>query len=247
MRRVGLGLKTDPPTPAAPRCRPPLSESGAGSPHSALSRVLSKPSYTFWTLEGLPTSWEANYHPLKRTRAAPYSRSSRERALEAHQRIPCFTTKHGRPAHDDADAAAHGRLGNCGARNSSAGTNPKTLRHRGPAARRPDHQPRSAQAPDVVPVGLSRLAAPRARRARRRAEPRVLLEPVAAVAAAGPRVADAPQPAAAATFSRRPRGLLEPALWSAFAPAVAPLVHSSTDTTAVVAARPRAMILAPRN
>ena len=154
---------------------------------------------------------------------------------------PCFTTKHGRPAHDDADAAAHGRLGNCGARDAASCADTEAIRYRRPAARRADDFPRSPQAPDLVPVGLSRLAAPSARRA----EPGVLLEPVAAVTAAGPGVADAPQPAAAATFSRRPRGLLEPALRAAVAPAVAPLVHSSTDAAAVVAAGARAMILAP--
>ena len=154
---------------------------------------------------------------------------------------PCFTTKHGRPAHDDADAAAHGRLGNCCTRDAATSTDTEAIRHRRPAARRADDFPRSPQAPDLVPVGLSRLAAPSARRA----EPGVLLEPVAAVTAAGPGVADAPQPAAAATFSRRPRGLLEPALRAAITTAVAPALDAAADAAAVVAAGARAMIVAP--
>ena len=55
---------------------------------ASLSRVKLCHATTFSTLGGPPTTWEATPHPLKRTRAAPSSRNSRERALEAHQRIP---------------------------------------------------------------------------------------------------------------------------------------------------------------
>ena len=51
--------------------------------------------------------------------------------------------------------------------------------------------------------------------------------------------------AAAATQSRRPRGLLEPALRATITTAVAPALDAASDAAAVVAARPRAMIVAP--
>ena len=74
MRRVSLGLQTDSPTPAAR----PHSEQTEQRSHDKLTKLKAK--LPFWTLKGLPPSWEATHHPLKRTRAAPFSRNSRERA-----------------------------------------------------------------------------------------------------------------------------------------------------------------------
>ena len=82
MRRADLGLQTDSPTPAAR----PHSEQTEQRSHDKLTKL--KARLSFWTLRGLLPSWEATHHPLKRTRAAPYSRSSRERALEALIGIP---------------------------------------------------------------------------------------------------------------------------------------------------------------
>ena len=69
--------------PGRPR---PNSEQTEQRSHDKLTKL--KARLSFWTLRGLLPSWEATHHPLKRTRAAPFSWNSRGRALEAHQRIP---------------------------------------------------------------------------------------------------------------------------------------------------------------
>ena len=231
-------MQTDSPTPAAR----PHSER---CPLSRQAYAELKPSYRSGHWKACPQVGKQLLIHLSEP-GQPRSLGTRGSArLRLIIGSPLFHHKHGRPAHDDADAAAHGRLGNCRTRDAASCADTEEIRHRRPAARRPAHQPGGPQAPDVVPVGLSRLAAPSSRRARRHAEPGVLLEPVAAVAAAGPRVADAPQPAAAATQSRRPRGLFEPALRATITTAVAPALDAASDAAAVVAAGARAMIVAP--
>ena len=81
-----------------------------------------------------------------------------------------------------------------------------------------------------------------AARVAKTAQKRLRIMRAAALAGALPATVDQD---AAATVARRPRGLLEPALWSAVAPAVAPALDAAADAAAVVAAGPRAMILAP--